>query len=325
MNEPTPPSKLVESLFGASEVCICTHEEPDGDCVASSLALGSALERRGTRVNHCNVGPFDRREIKHFADEFKQEVPGHVQRNTTIPIVVLDCSSAARIGALKEQITDHRVLVIDHHYTGGTFGDERWVVPESPSTTYLVQLIMEAAGIPPTEDEANLLLFGFSTDTGFFRHLAPEQGFAFHGVARLSGYGASPKGAYARMFGGRTLESRRLIGTLLSRLSGYFDNRLLISWETAEDTNAVGKENRDSDAFYQLAFSIETCEALILLRQESPEKCTGSLRSYSRIDVSRVAEQFGGGGHKNAAGFLAEGTPDTLIPKLVEALAPQFE
>ncbi len=325
MNEPIPPEALVNCLIHAEEVCICTHEEPDGDCIASSLALGSALERRGTAVSHCNVGPFDRGEIKHFADEFEDAIPSHVQSDTGIPIVVLDCSSAERIGALKDQIHGHQVIVVDHHRSNGGFGDERWVVPESPSTTYLVQLIVEAAETPPTEDEANLLMFGFCTDTGFFRHLAPEQGFALYGMARLSAYGASPKEAHARMFGGRTLESRRLIATLLSRLTEHFEGRLLVTWETMEDTEAVGKENRDSDAFYQLVFSVETCEALILLRQESPEKCTGSLRSRSRVDVSGVAEQFGGGGHKNAAGFLAEGTPETLIPKIVDAFASQFD
>ncbi len=325
MDEPIPPASLVETLFSASEVCICTHEEPDGDCIASSLALGSALERRGVAVTHCNVGPFDRGEIKEFADEFESVIPKHVQSSSEIPIVVLDCSSAERIGVLKDQIHDHPVLVVDHHQSGGNFGNERWVVPEAPSTTYLVQLIMEAADTPPTEDEANLLMFGFSTDTGFFRHLAPEQGFAFHGIARLSVCGASPKEAHARMFGGRTLQSRRLIATLLSRLTEHFDGRLLVTWETMEDTAAVGKENRDSDAFYQLVFSVETCEALILLRQESEEKCTGSLRSRSAVDVSQIAERFGGGGHKNAAGFLAEGTPETLVPAIVESFAPQFE
>lgn len=319
MLEPRIPDSLVERLSDAENVLVISHKEPDGDCIGASLAAGSVLSRLGKRVDYFNVGPFDRREIKEYAGHFSGTIPDTRRAEPGTVSLVLDCSTSDRIGELQHQLDGIPVCVIDHHAGGEPFGDYRWVVAESPSTTYLVLLLIEALGSTPTREEADLLMFGFCTDTGFFRHIAPHQGFAFHGLSRLTASGASPKTAHAQMFGGRTLASRHLIGRLISRLQEYYGGRLLATWETLEDTEQVGKENRDSDTFYELMFSVDTCDALIYLRQESPEKCTGSLRSRDQVDVAAVAQRFGGGGHKNAAGFLAEGTPETLLPQIVEA------
>lgn len=325
MTEPKVPSPLLRRIMAAERALIVSHEEPDGDCIASSIALASALSRRGVEARQFNVGPFDRGEIVQYADRFESEIPHALREpNGHTAVVVLDCSTEERIGKIGEQIAGLPVYVIDHHASGGSFGDERWVVPESPSTTYLVQLLIEAMDLTPTRSEAELLMYGFATDTGFFRHLMPRQGFAFLALARLADYGVAPRTAHDWMYGGRTLASRRLIGTLLERLRVYHGGRLLATWETLEDTEAVGKENRDSDAFYQLVFAVAECEALIYLRQESPERCTGSLRSRDRVDVRSIAERFGGGGHRNAAGFLAEGTYDRILPRVVEAFDEAF-
>ncbi len=325
MTEPKVPSPLLRRVTDVGRALIVSHEEPDGDCIASSIALASALSRRGVETRQFNVGPFDRGEIVHYADRFEAEIPHTLRKpDGNTAVIVLDCSTEERVGRIGEQMVELPIYVIDHHASGGGFGDQRWVVPESPSTTYLVQLLIEAMGLAPTKSEAELLMYGFATDTGFFRHLLPHQGFAFHGLARLADYGVAPRAAHEWMYGGRTLASRRLIGTLLDRLQVYHDGRLLATWETIEDTETVGKVNRDSDAFYQLIFGIGDCEALIYLRQESPERCTGSLRSRDRVDVQSVAERFGGGGHRNAAGFLAEGTYDQILPRVVEAFDGAF-
>lgn len=328
MTEPDVPASLLRRISDAGRVLIISHKEPDGDCIGSSLAMASALQRRGTDVHLFNVGPFDRGEIRRYETTFRTDIPEELKAPTgdgkESIALVLDCSTASRIGDLENQLSGLEVCVIDHHASGEEFGDERWVIPESPSTTYLVQLTIEALGLEPTLAEAEHIMFGYATDTGFFRHLSPHQGFTFHALARLCEYGASPRSAHGRMYGGRTLESRHLIGKLLDRIETHYDRRLLTSWESIADTDMVGKENRDSDAFYQLVFSIDHCEALIFLREESPGRCTGSLRSRDKVDVGRVAAEFGGGGHKNAAGFLAEGSITELMPRVVAAFSGDF-
>ncbi len=299
--------------------------EPDGDCVGSSLALASALRRAGKEVHQFNPGPFDRSEIQDYRDSFLPHVPEHLRHNKTGRLVViLDCSLPERIDALATEIEALPTVVVDHHPVGDPMGDVAWVVPDAPATAVLVQILIESLDLTPTSDEAQRLLFAFSTDTGFFRHTNETHAPAFAALSRLLSYGASPRDAHAQMFGHKTLESRKLIGTLLERMQSHFDGRFLVTWERLEDTRRVGKANRDSDAFYQLAFAIGSCEALVLIREEAPGRCTGSLRSRKDIDVSTIARSFGGGGHKNAAGFLAEIDCMDLVTRMVEEFEPLF-
>lgn len=323
--EPQPPQSLVDSLARARQVLICTHVEPDGDCIASSVALASALRRAGKEVHQFNPGPFDRSEIQTYRNEFLPSVPAYLRTPVEGRLaVVLDCSQPERIGDLAAEIQALSTIVIDHHPVSQPMGDSTWVVPYAPAAAWLVQIVIESLGNGLTRDEARLLLFGFSTDTGFFRHIHEQQSPSFLGVSRLVAAGASPRDAHAHMYGNKTLESRKLIATLLDRMQSHYGGRLLITWELQSDTLKVGKENRDSDSFYQLASSIADCEALVLIREESPGRCTGSLRSRDSVDVRPVAQKYGGGGHKNASGFLAEIDCMELVGRVVEDFAPAF-
>ena len=326
ITEPLPPAQLLEMIRNARQVLLCSHMEPDGDCIGSSLALASALQRTGKEVHLFNPGPFDRSEIQPYQNRFLPSVPAHLRKPAEGRLViVLDCSQRERIGELATEIEGLPTVVVDHHPGTETFGDVAWVVTDAPAAAWLVQIIVEALCPDLTDEEARLLLFGFSTDTGFFRHLNAKHSAVFRGVSRLVAAGASPREAHALMYGNKTFESRKLIGTLLKRMQSHYDGRFLITWERQDDTNKVGKVNRDSDTFYQLAFAVSSCEALVLIREESPGRCTGSLRSRDAVDVSAVARIYGGGGHRNASGFLAEIDCMELVDRIIEDFRQIFE
>ncbi len=323
--EPQAPAIVLEKIRAAREVLICTHMEPDGDCIASSMALASALTRTGKEVHQFNPGPFDRGEIQRFQSHFLPSVPSHLRRHTAGRlVVVLDCALPERIGSLADEIMGLPAVVIDHHPVETPMGDAAWVVPEAPAAAWLVQLVIEALDVHLSAEEARLLMFGLCTDTGYFRHLNETHAPVFTGVSRIVAAGASPREAHAAMYGNRTMESRKLIATLLQRMQSHFGGRFLITWELEEDTRTVGKSNRDSETFYQLAFAVREVEALALIREESPGRCTGSLRSRDSIDVSPVARKYGGGGHKNASGFLAELDYKDLVANLLHDFGVLF-
>ncbi|MFW5994582.1 MAG: DHH family phosphoesterase, partial [Spirochaetia bacterium] len=138
MLEPHIPDSLVRCLTNAESVLVISHKEPDGDCIGSSLAAGSAFRRMGKTVDYFNVGPFDRGEIKAYASRFKAKIPETLRSRPGTVALILDCSTSERIGELEHQLGDIPVCVIDHHAGGDPFGDHRWIVSESPSTTYLV-------------------------------------------------------------------------------------------------------------------------------------------------------------------------------------------
>lgn len=317
------PPELIEFLKDYDTYIIASHREPDGDCVGSSLALASWLTRHGKKTVLVSAGPFKRPEIKIFESLFIPRLPDPAP-DGKIAVVVLDCSNIERIGDAAPGLDSYPIAIIDHHATNSGDGGLSYLDGSAPSTTVLVQLVMEASGGGISKDEAEYLLFGLCTDTGFFRHLDDRSSETFSCTARLVEAGANPKRTFAHMNGGKSWGSRILISRILSRMVRHYDGKLVISYETFEDTSEYGLEGRDSDSLYQLIQSISGVEAMVIVRQESPTNCTVGFRSLDRIDVSKVAASFGGGGHRQASGLSIEGSINELIPRFVEAFADQF-
>lgn len=307
MERPSVPPDLLDYFRVKGTYLVISHADPDGDCIGSSLALASILRAKENEVVLLNPGPFDRAEIEEYADQFLNAVPDGLSRRDPKPrVVVLDASTLDRIGEIGDQIAGLPIATIDHHSSGNPFGDVRYIDPTSPSTSYLVQRVVEALGLELPKDAAEQLLFALATDTGYFRFMDARSGDVLAGAGRLLDAGASPSQTYYRMFGGRSLESRRFLGILLRRTRSHFGGKLLVSWQTRRDTARFGEENRDSMSFYQLLMTTRDCEVIVFLRDIDGKSCTGSLRSLGDIDVGRVAQKYGGGGHARAAGFLAK-------------------
>ncbi|MFP4376889.1 MAG: DHH family phosphoesterase [Spirochaetales bacterium] len=331
---PSIPDGLLAFLQDYDTYYLVTHTEPDGDCLASSLALGSFLERvLGKTVHHLNEGPFERREIIRYQRYFRPTLDPADRAVAKNPAaVILDCTGPDRVGKLADQIDGLPTAVIDHHASGAPYGDVRLVDPSQAATCYLIQLTIEAIaqqiGVPPSEtltsDEAYLLFFGIATDTGFFRHLEANSAALFAAVSRLMARNVSPKEIHAHMTGGKTLASRQLLATLLGRAKPFAGQQGLITYETISDIQEYGKVSRDSDPLYQLMFSIEGIRAAAVIREENETSCTGSLRSIDSIDVSRIAQLFGGGGHKRAAGFACDKPYRDVLEQVVEEFEAAF-
>jgi phosphoesterase RecJ-like protein len=177
--------------------------------------------------------------------------------------------------------------------------------------------VIEALGLEPTRHEAELLFFGLCTDTGFFRHVDDQGGAVFEYAARMVRAGASPKAAFQAINGGKSLDSRILLGLILARSTAYFEEKLILSYELLDDTERYGLQGRDSDNLYQLLQSVVGAEAVAIIRQETPDNCTVGLRSREKVDVSAIAAQFGGGGHKQASGFSFPGTIEPIRQQLL--------
>jgi bifunctional oligoribonuclease and PAP phosphatase NrnA len=169
-----------------------------------------------------------------------------------------------------------------------------------------------------------LLFFGLCTDTGFFRHLDAGSALVFEAASRLVAAGASPKGAFEAMNGGKPFVSRKLMGELLSRAETSYDGRLIMTWMDLKDQERYGLVGRDSDMLYQLLMTVEGMEVAVVVRQESPTDCTIGFRSRQTVDVATIAASFGGGGHRLAAGLYMEGTVGDIVPRIQAAFAPVF-
>ena len=290
------------------------------------MALASVLRRIGKEVLLCSSGPFKRVEIKAYEDLFTA-APVAKEGDR---VIILDCSSPERTGDLEPLIQGLPWAFIDHHdtseYAQGAEPEAPILVdPKAPSTTFLIVKLIEALGLEPTREEAELLFFGLCTDTGYFRHVDSGGAETFETAARLIRFGANPKAAYEAMRGGKSLDSRILMGHVLIRAESLFEGKLIYSWEEYEETSRFGREGHDSDSLYQLFQSIGGVEAIFIVRQESPGYCVVGFRSRDWVDVGSIAKVFGGGGHKNAAGLKIAGTINTVKPLLIAEFEKAFK
>ena len=305
---------------------IVGHKEPDGDCIASCLGVAAILDFFGKPYQLLSAGPFKRSEIKKYEHKFSNTMDflDESERKQT-GLIITDCSEIIRLGDIDD--ADFKGLdtyVIDHHKTAGLPEKaEGYINPDAPACSYLIQLFHEALIGPLSKKTAEIIMFGTCTDTGFFRFLtnSKESADLLAASARLVTYGVEPKKVYNDINYGKPYSTRKLLGVLLNRAEKYLNGKLIVTYETIEDTKKFGIEGRDSDARYQLVLSIKGVEAAVFLRQDTPTTCTGGLRSTDKVDVSIVASKFNGGGHKNASGLSTEGKPDTLIPAIVKEFA----
>ena len=319
------PKELVEFIKTSSNFIIAGHKEPDGDCIGSQLALCSAIRRLGKEAIACSAGPYKRAELKNYIVQFS-DIPAEVKPGTKV--IIVDCSGKERTGELLEHLEKYPCAVIDHHaavtHAPSTTDAPVYVDPSSPSCTLLIYKLITALGLKLTEEEATQLLFGVCTDTGFFRHLTEKNSSVFDSTAEMVRCGANPKKIFNIMNGGKSLNSRLLIGHILSRTESFFDGKFLISYETLEEYQTFGLESRDSDALNQLFLSIDGVEATAIIRQECSENCTVSLRSIDNINVAQIAALFNGGGHKNASGLTMKGDVSFVKQKILIAFSECF-
>lgn len=296
---------------------IVGHKEPDGDCIASCLALDELLRLKGKKTVLLSAGPFKKTEIKRYEKLFKTSFDD-LRNISSYGLIITDCSSKDRIGEINIKDIEFDTFIIDHHKTSDSSGKNCIVDASAPAAAYLVQQIFEAANGEVTKTAAEVLFFGLSTDSGFFRFLEEDSAEIFLAASRLIAKGASPKKTYNLITGGKSFESRKLLGKHLDHAEAYFDGKLIITYETMEDTATYGQNGRDSDALYQNLLAIEGVEAIVSIRQETQEQCTIGFRSREHVDVSAVASHFGGGGHKNASGACCQTTIKEIIPQILQ-------
>ncbi len=302
---------------------IIGHHEPDGDCVGSQLVLSSWLKRKAKKVVVVSAGPFDRPEVTPFRARFKGTVSRVAKSGNTARILV-DCSEPERTRIRDETLESLPCLVIDHHASAGNYGQVNVIDPSFPSTTLLIFDLMQTIGDVPTHREAELLLFGFCTDTGFFRHLSDEGSRFLGRVTQLMEYGASLRRVYQSIYSGRELAQFKLLAKLLDRTESYADGKVLVTWQGRGDGRGEGISLRGSDDLYKHLQSVKRNEVVVFIKQENDCECDVGLRSNGKVDVAKLAQSFGGGGHTLAAGYTVSGSIDEVRRDILEKLGKRF-
>ena len=294
------------------------HKEPDGDCISSSLVLADIIRRKGKKAHVLSAGPFKRTETKKYEPLFASHCETKKNSNERIGLFIVDCSELSRLGeTVESQVKNFDRFIIDHHKTANTENNNSIIDSSSPATACLIQQLYEHCFDTMPQNIAELLFFGLTTDTGFFRFLNNKSEPVFYAAGRLVKAGADPRSAYENMNSGKPLATRKLLSLALERIGVHCGGKLLTTYETMEDTKKFGYDGRDTDMLYLILMATENVRAVAFFRQENSSNCTVGFRSTGDLDVSAVAALFFGGGHKNAAGLSIDGKLSDIIPKII--------
>lgn len=319
---PDLAQKFREEISGASSVLIGTHMNPDGDALGSALALSHYLTGEGidnTVLCH-HAAPLNLRFLPGVS-RIKQ-VPTHSGADLGI---MLDLDALSRLGSPEPYFSSlPRLIVIDHHVPVQAPGDLRIVDTAAPATALILARLFFELNAEITPGIATCLLTGIVTDTGSFR-FRNTTAEALHISARLLELGGDINRISEEVFQRKPLASARLLGFLLERMELECDGRLCYGGLNFNDFDHTQAKDEDTEGFVNELLSINTVELAAIFRESKPGRVRISFRSREGLDVAEVAREFGGGGHRNAAGCAMDGHLDNVmtlvLPRLRECLA----
>ncbi len=297
--------RAAQLLCEAESLLIVPHLHPDGDALGSALGLYHALKQMGkpvvTVVSHDPVP-----EIYRFLPDWHTILLEHPQQTTYDLAIVVDQSQLSRAGKHEALARAARkILQVDHHMPLEPFADVRIVDTEAAATAELVYRLLRAMRVCITPEIATCLLTGIVTDTFSFKfpNTTPR---TLRIAAALQQAGASLSAISEQVFETRSFSAVKLLGLALSTLQRTPDGK--IAWITIprrafEESHAHEEE---TEGIVNFVRSVRGVELAMMLRESPNGKVRVSLRSRGKVNVAHLAQQFGGGGHENAAGCTLE-------------------
>jgi phosphoesterase RecJ-like protein len=307
--------QVLREIRARRRFVVTSHARPDGDGIGSALACGEILRIMGKEaevVMHDGVPriyrnlPFADRVIKADA------IPAMQAHDAAI---LLECDSIGRtqLAGLEECF----LINIDHHVSGRNFAHVNWIDSTVMATAELVYRLARMACVPIDRDIATCLYTGLMTDTGSFMFEGTNE-HTFTVARDLVLAGANPAHCARPIYFGHSTAKMRLLGAALSNL--HREGPLAWIWVTREQMHRLGAREEDCEGLVNYALSMGDVQVAVFFRELADGRLRVSLRSKGSVNVSTVAEHFGGGGHKCASGCAIDGPLSIAVSRIVERL-----
>jgi phosphoesterase RecJ-like protein len=308
-------SQVVQLIEQKQRFMITSHIRPDGDGLGSGLALYWMLRSLG---KDADVVLRDRVPPAYTV------LPGSdlvlVQEDVSEAYdgaFIIECSDVERPGlpSLKDQF----VVNIDHHSTTVPFGDINWIDPTAAAVGEMIYNLCKALGTEVTKEIAECIYTALLTDTGSF-HFSNTTERTLKIASELVRRGVEPARISQALFYSNPFSKIKLLGLVLSNIERDESGR--IAWVTMDRAMMyeAGACEEDADGIVNHALAAGEVEAVAFFKELAPGAYRVSLRSKGKNNVAKVAETFGGGGHRNAAGCRIAGEFEDVKRRVIEGL-----
>lgn len=306
-----------KTLLSKDKILILTHRSPDGDTIGSGYALAMALRKLGKNVKVDCTDPFPEK-YSYFTDkleklEFDEEF-----------VVSVDIADTKLLGEKLSGYADKIDLCIDHHGSNTKYAKEYYVEASAAAAAQVIAKLIRLMNVEFDKDIANAIYTGITTDTGCFRYTNVTA--ETHRIAAdMIDCGAESGMINRLMFETKSRSRLEIERRVMDSIQFYLDGRCAIAYATIDMMKESGAVDSDMEGVSSLPRQIEGVMAGITLREKNNGKFKVSVRTTDELDASAICANFGGGGHKAAAGCMITGTLNEAIEQIIEVVRQALE
>jgi phosphoesterase RecJ-like protein len=317
---------IADAIRAHDRFLVTTHENPDGDALGSLLASTLALRQLGKDAVMFLNWPAPLPGEYRFMDlgDLRRDLPSDLGSRV---VLAVDCANESRLGD-DRAFLERAVLVldVDHHHDNSRFGDVNLVVPDASSTGEVLRDVFRELDVRLTPEIAEALYIALVTDTGRFQY-ANTTPKTLRLAAELVESGADVHKVFQDVYESVQFAKLKLLARALDRARIHDGGRVVVSWLVRDDFADVGAEEPYSEGIIDFLRAVEGAELAALIREpprdEGPTRRVSLRSSIDGLDVSAIARSFGGGGHKQAAGFSSDASVDEITELIRRQYAEQ--
>jgi len=312
--------EMWERIASAKRVGIAGHIRPDGDCVGSCLALFNYISEN----YECTVDVYAE-ELSDCYSFLNNSDKVNTLYSDALPydaFIALDCGARDRLGKaekyLKKAVLSY---CIDHHGTNPGFADENLIVSDASATAEILFDLFNPEKI--SKGTAEALYLGIVHDTGVFKHSNTTRK-TMETAGRLLEYGVSSTQIIDGTFYEKTYLQNQILGRCLMESILCMDGRVIFSKVDRKTQVFYGLSASDTDGIIDQLRITKGVEVAILLKEMNPRVWRVSMRSRELVDVAKICERFGGGGHVRASGCTLNGSFHDVVNTLTAEIEKQM-
>lgn len=238
-------------------------------------------------------------------------------------VIVLDCGNFKRVNAdLKLHDKKYELINIDHHLSNDLYGDINFIDTKASAVGEIIYELLKLLNVELDKEISTCLYTSLLTDTGCFRHSSTTE--LTHNIAgRLINTGIDFSDIYRMIFENKKFEEIKFFGEIISNMTLELNGKVSVMYIPKDVLEKYKLEAVDTSEVINSGVSIDTVEVAILIK-ELGNGVKVSLRSKYLVNVSKIAEDFNGGGHIRAAGFYAQASFENTKVKLIEIIEKEL-